>query len=237
MQKEKWKKIGKGVLNAFIISILLVTIILVVCNISLNVQKRKGSITPSIMGYAPISVYDNVMNPIICEDDLLIIYMTDDLQVGDMLTFYFTNFKDMQTQKIIRIIYDKNGEPSEYLVESSTGRKSLVQNKYVYGKVVMQLRGFAPVIHFCNSVPGTGFLIAIALMIIFMPDIIYVTRDKRRFTSSGATVQEQSPQESAEQGEQVEVKEEDTTQEQTEVVANAEVVEEDDEDDDTLKTS
>ena len=178
---QKFKKISYWIFNALLIFVLVVLIFMVVGNISLNIQKRKGEKTPNVLGFAPISVADNFMSPEINENDLLIIQMTGELQVGDVITYLLPNNKDYQTQRIAQIVYSENGQyVKQYIVENAQGDKSVVLPTYVYGKVSIRLAGFAPVIAFFNTVPGTSLLIALALLVIFLPDIIAVfARDKK----------------------------------------------------------
>lgn len=186
---NKFKKIAKHIFNALIIVVLVVIIVMVTFNISINIQKNQNNKTPNILGYATFSVEDDLASPDVNAGDLILIYVTLDLHEGDFITFLQNNNVDYQTQKISQIVYDDNHQYVKQYIVSAGGTQSVVIPTRVYGKVVANFRGFAPVVKFFNSIAGTSLLIALALVVIFLPDIASLfRRDKKK--KSTASVQD-----------------------------------------------
>ncbi len=203
MLMKKNKKIGRLIVNTILIVVLVAIIIMVCCNIVMNIQKSHGSRTPNIFGYASVCVQDNALSPDVKDGDFIVIQLTREVKEGDIITYIADNNVDYETKKIVKVVYDSNNQyVRQYIVATSDGAQSVVVPTRLYGKVCVNFSGLAPVVKFFNSVPGTSLLIALALIVIFYPDIIALfKRDKKK-----SSAEEGSASDSAEENKE-EIKE------------------------------
>ena len=187
-KKEKIKKISIKVIHITTIVILVIMIGLDLSNVFLNVQKSHGTITPNIVGLAPIKVEEDIMQPDISTNDFLIISLANDIKEGDYITFITGTGKNQKcsTQKVVSVVKSSNGQyVSQYVVADAKGTQTNVTPSKVYGKVVINMKGFVPVVDFFNSLPGTSLLIALALILIFFPDLVSMFKREKEVEAEG----------------------------------------------------
>ena len=179
VKMESFKKIMSIIGKVFIICFLVLLIIIVTCNIALTIQKNNGSDTPNIFGIAPITISGNEMQPILYNNDYILIKMESKYAVGDVVTYKVGN--SYCTQKIVEIKYDsKNGMLTEYIVANPDDKAvTSVYPSNIYGKLVLRMPGFAPVVAFFQSALGVCLIVVVLLFLIFLPEIIRLFRRRK----------------------------------------------------------
>lgn len=141
--------------------------------ISIKVSKNKYS---SILGYTMFEVVSGSMEPTINIKDLIIVKITDDIKVGDIITY--TDGKDFITHRVIDINEDtihtkgdaNNSEDYETSKESLVGKVVLVLPKVGIIKEVL----FTPKI----------VISVVAFLILFSLCFSYVPNKKRKGSQS-----------------------------------------------------
>jgi len=163
---KKAKEIIMIITRIILMSVLVAMIILVGCNIVLNIKKNSGDLQPSILGFAPMSIEDNNLSPEVNKDDFLLIMKCDEYQIGDIVTFERNG--NYITQKVIAIdYYEGRDDVRQYYLSYC----SVLPNS-IYGKMVVKLSGWVPVVEFFQSVPGISVLIVIVFLLIFLPTFL-----------------------------------------------------------------
>ncbi|MEI6578528.1 MAG: signal peptidase I, partial [Eubacteriales bacterium] len=102
------KKIGNILLD-----ILIVIVVLLALAMSVMVISSKASGVPNVLGYSPVTVLTDSMEPTFKVGDLILIKQADiqNLKVGDVITYkeVINNVEILNTHRIMEVVVDENG--------------------------------------------------------------------------------------------------------------------------------
>lgn len=160
-----------------ILKILIVSPIAIILLINVYVMYAKMLFKvemPKIFGYANVMVISGSMSPVLNVDDLVFIHQQDSYNVNDVIT-YRLETGSYVTHRIMEI------KGSEFITKGDANNTIddwKVSSDQIKGKVVFSVPKIGVMVNWIRSVVGMLTLGLIALMIIFIPNIIKIFTKK-----------------------------------------------------------
>jgi len=186
--KNVWAKIGCVALEIIKWTFIAILVLIVVGNIVTRVKKRNGDNVPTFMGYAMLKIVSHSMTPTISYGDVVIIHSQGGYEIGDVIT-YNTGSPTPNTHRIIDYVLDPLTSERLYRTQGDYAYNSpdqtegdydsYVKNSAIYGKVVVTLKNGGGFFAFISSPIGVVLILAVGLIICFLPDIIKVIKESR----------------------------------------------------------
>ena len=181
------KKISSVIM--YVLTALLALIVLF--NLITHIKRKNGDQCPTVLGFGTAIVISGSMEPEISVNDLIVIFKTDNIDVGDVITY-----RGNTTPVTHRVIEKGADDVGEYYVtkgdanEPDDGR---IYKERVVGKVIFTLDGFGEVQAFMSTTAGFMLLTAIMLLLAFMPELIgFAVSSVKRLSERGKTDKENS---------------------------------------------
>ena len=170
------KSIISATLRVILILFLVVLILLVTSNIYFSVQKNANNLRPTIFNLAPM--YGNLKNmePVLNENDFILIQACNEYKIGDTITYLGNG--EYVTQIVCEIEFSAEDRITCYKVQNpdQTGLTRIEDFNIIYGKQVLVMRGFAPIVNFFQSIAGMSTTIVVTIILIFLPEFIAAFR-------------------------------------------------------------
>ena len=181
-QKIKWwfNFITSIIMNSIIVILVLIGFLFLAYYIDVTKNVNTGHWQPPLFGaYVIVSPS---MEPTIPVQDAILIKRTDDLKIGDIYTYYYTNPKypgKMITHRIVGTNLNEKGE-KVYVFKGDNNYSSdelTVSLDQIYGKVIMKIPKIGYIQYFLSQAYGWIIAIVVPCVGIITFDIMKLIRN------------------------------------------------------------
>ena len=162
--RPKWATALKIILRILTALILVIVMPLIIINVSFMFQADKA--IPSFMGYSMLNVVSGSMSGTIEVGDMVVIKETQDIQVGDIVT-YITKDNSVITHRVINIeqkegqtLYTTKGDANNV---ADPNKETIDQ---IQGKEIFNLGGFGNISAFLQKPQGLIILVGVPIILI-----------------------------------------------------------------------